>query len=428
MQRKFLLVLLTIFILLTTAGCSQAADNQNKPAGPAPDAQAQQALLTALKNAAGYWGNQEQTIEILIRPELHRFTFAFRPVGSGLAYDGGVRLDQKGRFVSDFTDKISSFDYFYLENGQLIGVTSAGTNFSRQIFSRQTARNAAAAKQGELRKLKLLACRMHITGQDGSQRSLSLERLNEDGGTVALTVSLPPNEAPRHFTATCSATPFEGITALTQECNLLTWPQLPQRRDAAADTYRAGVLLKFDQTELNFSSDQELPQLADYVFFHLYTLMRYYLPEGEAYPPFPLGAKRQQDTVVVQGQEVQTIAGSGDITGQGAILNYGNRKWWQEEGCVGCYTLVPEACPSEGRVKSAALEITEGGSIRLNLNGQVQEGRLKEERRNGWAYGCSFAGSFSYLDEAGRTLKFHLPPQPYPESRPSYTFILKRVA
>lgn len=274
---------------------------------------------------------------------------------------------------------------------------------------------------------RLQACEFAVTGKDGSSRKLRLVRKDKEHGEVTLRFQEGQGQAERVLTGVSNTTPFKSIQDMVKDLNLKTWKTLPFRGAYASDKYRASVWLQFDNDELKFSTDQELPPVQDYVFYQLYTCLRYYIDGYAANLPYPLGADRPRDTVEVHGREIPILAGSGDPFITNAILDYGNRKWWVEEELVGNYSLVPGACESAGRVETAALQITNDGDIILTVNGWTLKGFLDKERRYQASYTCSFSGSFVYVDDSYRTLKFKLPALPYPEKRPAYTFILQRT-
>ena len=273
----------------------------------------------------------------------------------------------------------------------------------------------------------LQACELTVTGKDGSRRTMSLERRDKEQGTVTLRLQAGKDKAEQVLTGTCGETPFKSIVSLVKDLGLSSWQTLPLRSDYAGDHYRASLRLQFTNGELKFATNQQLPPVQDYVFYQVYTCLQYYVAGYTANLPYPLGANRPRDTVEVHGREVPILAGSGEPYLTNAILDYGDRKWWVEEGLVGSYTLVPGGCESVGKVKTAALQIGADGAITLAVNGQTLQGFVDKGRRYQADYTCSFYGRFAYGDDSYKTLKFRLPALPYPDKRPEYTFILQRM-
>ena len=149
-----------------------------------------------------------------------------------------------------------------------------------------------------------------------------------------------------------------------------------------------------------------------------------------------LGAR--QRTVWHHGGYVSLVPETGNVTGTGAIIDYGDTPWWVVEDFVGTFEVAEqdrvEAAENLGpvaNVKSASLEIREDGTFSFVADGTVYEGTLDDTR--GWGVyaggvmgavdgGYSQEVSLDYLDgeseETGWSrIEFMARDLPYPMSQ-----------
>lgn len=95
-------------------------------------------------------------------------------------------------------------------------------------------------------------------------------------------------------------------------------------------------------------------------------------------------------TVTINGKQYRTIAGTGNIVGTGAIIDFGDDKWWQIEHFQGHYELTKaslEKTPQviyagPGLYDNASVDILEDGSLRVVVNDSEFTGSVDMER--GW--------------------------------------------
>ena len=86
-------------------------------------------------------------------------------------------------------------------------------------------------------------------------------------------------------------------------------------------------------------------------------------------------------TVTQFGKKVHLVPGTGTYheDGTGALIDYGDLHWWQEEGFTGTWVMAEEQ-PEYPGTKDAELTVLADGSVTLKADGNVWQGTLGNNR------------------------------------------------
>lgn len=147
-------------------------------------------------------------------------------------------------------------------------------------------------------------------------------------------------------------------------------------------------------------------------------------------------------TVTIKGKTYNTVRGTGNITGTGAVIDFGDDKWWQVEEFTGHYELTENAretyakeYPQQKLIHSkATLDIYEDGRFVLQVDDdEAVETQVAEKR----LYGCypSVAGNniiFDFifdeeLNDDGNILYVNMDGMPCPETFRGYNLCVEKI-
>lgn len=132
--------------------------------------------------------------------------------------------------------------------------------------------------------------------------------------------------------------------------------------------------------------------------------------EEDEIPPF---------TVTIGDKTYQTVRGTGNIVGTGAIIDFGEEKWWQVEQYVGHFVL-------EEDPESTYVDISDDGTIHVfdrttdtDLTGRVNE-------THGYAVWAEAVGGRVFLNLNEDDLQIQMSPDPYPGTFEGMDYSLTR--
>ncbi|MBQ9815213.1 MAG: hypothetical protein IJM53_05920 [Lachnospiraceae bacterium] len=133
-------------------------------------------------------------------------------------------------------------------------------------------------------------------------------------------------------------------------------------------------------------------------------------------------AEIQPFTVEIKGKEYHTIRGTGNIVGVGAIIDFGDDKWWQVENFVGHYELTDE----DSGYDHASLDILEDGTFHIIVDDTDIECTVSETR--GYMVWAEAGGVyFTFEDAEENLLRVQMAGEPYPGTFPGFDLILERI-
>lgn len=145
-------------------------------------------------------------------------------------------------------------------------------------------------------------------------------------------------------------------------------------------------------------------------------------------------------TVVIGGKEYNTVSGTGNIVGTGAIIDFGEDKWWQVMGYVGRFELTDTAREwidgNGNRIANiydmAYIEIKDDGSLELKVDDIEQSGNVDPEVGYGvWAtaLGRGLEMCFEEGDgiEENSLLHIMMQPEPVPGTFEGFDLVLERI-
>lgn len=147
-------------------------------------------------------------------------------------------------------------------------------------------------------------------------------------------------------------------------------------------------------------------------------------------------------TVRIGGKTYSTVRGTGNSVGTGAVIDFGDDKWWIVEGFVGSYKLTDRAKETyskdfpDSRIwnSEAVLEIKADGSVELQVDNDQHFSTAVDSERLYGCYASAMGGeisfAFRYDDEKGEydnILEFKMRGWPYPEDFAGYDLYLEKI-
>lgn len=156
-------------------------------------------------------------------------------------------------------------------------------------------------------------------------------------------------------------------------------------------------------------------------------------------------AEVQPFTVTINGKEYRTIAGTGNVVGTGALIDFGDDLWWEVEKFTGHFTLTEESLNMTEEVssshpvtvKNAYADILADGGIHVVVDDLEFTGTLDSER--GWMVWATALDHEMYLcfedknqatsegeDAVPKFLHIRMQPEPVPGTFPGVEIILER--
>lgn len=144
-------------------------------------------------------------------------------------------------------------------------------------------------------------------------------------------------------------------------------------------------------------------------------------------------------TVEIAGKTYSTVRGTGNSVGTGAVIDFGDDKWWEVEGFVGEYALtdpgrkVSEELLGENNddLKNVTLSLRPDGAVTFTVDDKVYEGTCDAERKyqcyasamNGWLMLDLKAESGT---AEGQFIEVRVDPEPYPVNSRGCHLLLER--
>ena len=150
-------------------------------------------------------------------------------------------------------------------------------------------------------------------------------------------------------------------------------------------------------------------------------------------------------TVTIYGKQYQTIAGTGNVVGTGALIDFGDDLWWEVEKFTGHFELSEQSLNMTEEVSSshpvnvqnAYADILADGSIHVVVDDLEFTGKLDSDR--GWMVWATALDHEMYLcfedknqanaegnDAVPKFLHIRMQPEPVPGTFPGVEIILER--
>lgn len=144
--------------------------------------------------------------------------------------------------------------------------------------------------------------------------------------------------------------------------------------------------------------------------------------------------------VFIEGKTYTTVRGTGNSAGSGAVIDFGNEKWWEVEHFVGRYVMTDRAREASEHdwgdsycseaYENAFFEIRGDGTVFFVIGDDRRKSKVSKDRRWGCYATAGEAISFEYRNgDDGRDksmLEFRLAPEPAPNPFPGYRTYLER--
>ena len=104
----------------------------------------------------------------------------------------------------------------------------------------------------------------------------------------------------------------------------------------------------------------------------------------------------RERTVKIHGEERSTVKGTGNLSGYGAVIDYGEESWWTAEEYAGAtFSLQPYNIDYELGVENVSFAVTEDGSVSLTVGEKEYTGFLSTERIGGFTPSAGLLGTDS---------------------------------
>ena len=291
--------------------------------------------------------------------------------------------------------------------------------------------------------------KLHFNYDRFSGEQLELDVWMKDISASGSTAQVKKRVGPMNYTGTTregnftvSSRQLRQLLEILEEYDLRAWSQLPRRGHGSSPTRHLTVWYGEEMVDVPWDAifPETLPPREEIMYARIYNYFNGLIredpdwkdvdsPDLEDPRDNPAYSER---TVTQYGHEVRLVPGTGVYSkeGQGAKIDYGEKKWWLEEGFTGHWVMTDADLYENAGYRiqiQADLTVLEDGTFTLVLDGVPCPGVLAEDRYYRSAIGARVEyqnGERSceiWPTEEGSYRKILLRSYPGPVPEPQYT-------
>lgn len=141
--------------------------------------------------------------------------------------------------------------------------------------------------------------------------------------------------------------------------------------------------------------------------------------------------------VTIAGKTYHTVRGTGNSAGSGAVIDFGDDKWWIVEGFTGTYRMTEAAQKASEEkwgnsyggenYRDAFFELLEDGTVTLKVGDDIRKTEVSDRRLWG-CYATAKGGiSFDYRGSDKNMIEVCVEMIPAPVNFPGYMLYLERI-